>query len=85
MLVETGQAGDRLARVLGVASQLEGVRAVEAVAKTNLALLLTVSLFQRHVLDNLPPKSSEARILKTYTLQDSLGGMVGLRGALGAN
>lgn len=47
MLVETGQAGDRLAGELGVASQLQGVRAVEAVAKANLALLLAVSLFQK--------------------------------------
>lgn len=50
MLVKTGQVRDRLAGVLGSARQLQGVRAVEAVAQADLALLLGVRLFKVRLL-----------------------------------
>lgn len=50
VLVKTGQVRDRLAGVLGSARQLQGVRAVEAVAQADLALLLGVRLFKVRLL-----------------------------------
>ena len=77
VLIEAGSVGDRLARVLGGARELEGVGEVEGGRGADLGLLLGVDLMGGKIV------SSAAFCVvmmarKTYTLEGSLGSLLGL-------
>ena len=81
VLIEAGGVGDRLARVLGGARELQGLGKVERGRGSDLGLLLGVDLMGRKIV------SSAAFCVvmiarKTYALEGSLGSLLGL-GTLG--
>ncbi len=82
MLVKTGQVRDRLAGVLGSARQLQGVRAVEAVAKADLALLLGVRLYFDGV--SYRPEDAIGRRRKLTPLTTALAASLACLEPLGA-
>lgn len=81
VLVEAGSMGDRLARVLGGARELEGLGEVEGGRGADLGLLLGVDL-GAEAMSARRPSHRRHTIEKTYTLEGSLGSLLGL-GTLG--
>lgn len=81
VLVEAGSMGDRLARVLGRARELEGLGEVEGGRGADLGLLLGVDLKRRGNVSSAAFALSQDTE-KTYTLEGSLGSLLGL-GTLG--
>lgn len=83
--IEARLMGDRLARVLGRARELEGLRAVEGGAVAHLADLVRVDLILRVSKTGRERcRCSHATGRGPYTLEGSLGRLVGLsRGLAG--
>ena len=78
VLIEADGVGDGLAGVLGGAGELEGLGLVEGGRGPDLALLLAVDLLGcQHRLRGKEEEKVGAN-WKTYTLEDGLGGGVGL-------